>query len=122
MLVGVTGPKSNTLVGDRVGRVVGELLVVDSNSSMEVVGSSGSSSTLGVEDGMGVEDLVEGVLVDLVVEDLVGVEEKIGGSLESTEPAFWQSLLLSLHSNPKSQHKPDRQTGPPLQDPPLHMG
>lgn len=124
----------NTVVGAgaNVTRLVGMLLVMDSTSSVEVDGSSVSLSSTSVGDETGVVDLV-GVLVDLV-EDLVGtgVESRIGESLETVEPVeplepvesvvFWQSFLISLHSYPKSQHNPDEQMGPPLQDPPLHMG
>lgn len=114
LLAKVVGdPKSEMLVGKAARRVVEEVCEVGSLGSSVAVDGSDSSSALDVgveEDKVRVEALVEEALVVAT-----GIEELRG-------PLFVQSLALSSHTYPRSQHRPDRQMGPPLQDPPLHTG
>lgn len=105
-----------------VRRVVEEVCGVGSLRSSVAVDGSDSSSALEVEeDTVRVEALVgeDKALVEEALVVATGIEE-LRGPLGL--PPFVQSLALSLHTYPRSQHRPDRQMGPPLQDPPLHTG
>lgn len=124
----VGDPKSKMLVGKAlavVRRVVEEVCEVGSLRSSVAVDGSDSSSALDVEvaeDKVRVEVLVEEDKA-LVEEALVVVVTRIEELSGFPAPLlFVQSLALSLHTYPRSQHRPDRQMGPPLQDPPLHTG
>lgn len=127
----VGDPKSAMLVVEEVRRVDGARVAVWLGSSTVAVGVGSSvkkmseSSELAVvaADEVLIEDLVE-ILVeeDALVE--AGADEAREVELKgvSLPMSFEQSFVLSLQTYPRSQHKPDKQIGPPLQDAPLHMG
>lgn len=121
----VGDPKSTMLVGKAVlavvRRVDEEVCEVGSLRSVDESDPSSVLDGVAAADGVRVEALVEAVDKALVEEAgvVTGIVE-VRGLLAKL--LFTQSLVLSLHWYPRSQHRPDRQMGPPLQDPPLHMG
>lgn len=115
-------PKSTMLVGKAelavVRRVDEEVCDVGSLRSVDESDPSSVLDGVAAADGVRVEALVDKALVEEagVVTGIVEVRGLLAKLF------FTQSLVFSLHWYPRSQHRPDRQMGPPLQDPPLHMG
>lgn len=135
LLTDVGDPKSSTLVvGGVVRRVVGELRVVLLSLASAV--ESSALEELSRSLGLAVEVVDEGLVVEALEEEEEAAAEEealveaalvedTAGELTGLLPepvSFAHSFVLSLQTNPRSQHRPDRQIGPPLQLAPLHMG
>lgn len=137
MPVDVGDPKSAMLVVEEVRRVDGARVAVWLGSSTVAVAVGSSVKKMSESSELAVyvvaaaavltEDLVEDLVEEAGEEDALveaGADEAREVELKgvSLPVSFEQSFVLSLQTYPRSQHKPDRQIGPPLQDAPLHMG